>query len=56
MCRSNRYLRCTYIGKRENLNIKAVTTIDPVTGWFKIMKYDYKRAITINNILETTCG
>ena len=31
--------------KKENFNLKAVTVIDPVTGWFKITQYDDKRAI-----------
>ena len=29
--------------QKENLNLKIVTMIDPVTGWLKIMQYDYKR-------------
>ena len=29
-------------GQRENLNLKSVTMIDPVTGWFKITQYDDK--------------
>ena len=41
--------------KKENLNLKAVTIIDPVTGWFKILQYDDKIAITIANLVETTC-
>ena len=28
--------------------------IDPVTGWFEIMKYNDKRAISIANLVETT--
>ena len=28
--------------------------IDPVTGWFKIIQYDDKRAIVIINIVKTT--
>ena len=35
-------------------NIKAVTVVDPVTGWFKITQYDNKRAISIANLVETT--
>ena len=27
--------------------------IDPVTGWFEIVQYDDKRAITIANLVET---
>ena len=26
--------------------------IDPVTGWFEIIQYDYKIAITIRNLVE----
>ena len=29
-------------GHKENINIKAVTMIDPVTRWFGIAKYDDK--------------
>ena len=28
--------------------------IDPVTGWFKIMQYNYKRSISIANLVENT--
>ena len=34
-------------GKKENLNLKAVKTIDPVTGWSEITQYNNKRAISI---------
>ena len=27
--------------------------IDPVTGWFEVVRYDDKRAITIANLVET---
>ena len=40
-------------GKKENLHLKAVAVIDPVTGWFEIVQYDDKRAITIANLVET---
>ena len=31
--------------------------VDPVTvtGWFEIAQYEYKRAISIANFVETTC-
>ena len=29
-------------GKKENLHLKAVPMIDPVTGWFEITKYEDK--------------
>ena len=28
--------------------------IDPVTGWFEVVRYYDKRAITITNLVETT--
>ena len=28
--------------------------IDPVTGWFEIAQYKYKRAISIENLVENT--
>ena len=28
--------------------------IVPVTGWFEIVRYDDKRAITISNLVKTT--
>ena len=28
--------------------------INPVTGWFEVVRYDYKRAITTANLVETT--
>ena len=40
-------------GRVENLNIKDATMINPVTGWFEILKYDCKREITISNLVET---
>ena len=27
--------------------------IDPVTGWFEVVQYDDKRAITIENLVQT---
>ena len=39
-------------GHKEKLNIKAVTMIDPVPGWFGIMKYYYKRVISIANLVK----
>ena len=46
-----------YIKKRkvhkENLNIKAVTMIDPVTVWFEITEYNNTRAISTANLVET---
>ena len=42
------------IGKKSKLHIKAVTMINPVTGWFEIAQYDDKKAISIANLVETT--
>ena len=28
--------------------------IDPVTGWFEISQYEYKRFLSITNVVETT--
>ena len=39
-------------GRKENLIIKAVTVINPVTGWFEIMQYNNKRAISILTCLK----
>ena len=41
-------------GKNNNLKMKAVTMIDPATGWFEIKQYDDKRAISIAEIVEQT--
>ena len=41
-------------GKKDNLRLKSVTIINPVTGWFEIVQYDDKIAITIVNLVETT--
>ena len=40
--------------KREKLHLKSVTMIDPITGWFEVVGYYDKRAITIANLVETT--
>ena len=37
------------------MRIKAVTMIDPVKMWFEIAEYDDKRAMSIANLVETTC-
>lgn len=39
---------------KKTLKMKAVTMIDPATGWFEIIRYPDKRAITIANIVEQT--
>ena len=40
--------------KKEHLNLKSITMIDPVTGWFKIMEYNNKHTIKIANLVEAT--
>ena len=41
------YLIVPYVirrnGKKENLHLKSVTVIHPVTGWFEIDEYDDKK-------------
>ena len=38
----------------DPLILKALTMIDPETGWFEIVRYDYKQAATISNVVEQT--
>ena len=40
--------------QKENLNIKDITMIYPVTGWFKILQYHDKGARLIAKLVETT--
>ena len=40
--------------QQENLHLKAITIIYPLTGWFEIMKYNDKRAISIEDLNENT--
>ena len=37
--------------KKENLNLKAVSMIYPVTGWFEIIQYEVKRAKSIAKLV-----
>ena len=50
-------LICAYVIriklKKEYLNLKFVTMIDPDTGWFKITQYDDKIAVSIVDLVET---
>ena len=40
--------------KRErDYNLKAVTMMDPVTGWFEITKYNDKKSMKISNLVKT---
>ena len=41
-------------GQKENLHLKAINMIDPVTGWFGIEKYYDKRTISMVDLVETT--
>ena len=53
MCRSHRTLKKLRKGK-EPLILKAVTIIEPATGWFEVMQYSNKKETTIANLVETT--
>ena len=39
---------------KEPIILKAVTIIDPVTGWFEITQYIDKKWMTITNLVEAT--
>ena len=52
MCRFHNPLKIRRKG-REPLILKAITMIDPVTGWFEISQYNGKKAMTIENLVET---
>ena len=41
-------------GQNVTLILKYLTTIDPATGWFIIVRYNYKYASTIENLVEKT--
>ena len=45
MCGYNRSLLHKKKGNKENLNLKYVTMVDRVIGWFKITQYDDKQSI-----------
>ena len=38
---------------RDNIILKAVTMIDPVTGWFERTQYIDKKAMVIANLVKT---
>ena len=40
--------------RKGPLILKAVTMIDPVTGWFEVRQYSNKKAMTITNLVEIT--
>ena len=41
-------------GRKENLNLQAVTVVNPIMGWFKVAEYNNKHEITIINLVDTT--
>ena len=41
-------------GKNKKLDLKYVNMRDLVTGWFEIMQYDDKIAISTADLVETT--
>ena len=40
--------------REDPLILKALTMVDPATGWFEIIKYKYKHADTIANLVDQT--
>ena len=48
----NRIVNGKRVYKLPPLELKAVTMIDPATGWFEIKQYDDKRAITVAECIE----
>ena len=40
--------------QKENINLKAVTIIYPVTGWFEVTQYNEKRVMEIAILVEIT--
>ena len=38
--------------RKRTTKLKAVTMIDPATGWFEICEYKDKKAISIANLVE----
>ena len=39
---------------RDTLIPKSVTVIDPLTGWFGVTQYNYRKLMMIANLVETT--
>ena len=39
---------------KDHIILKAVTMIDPITGWFELTQYSNKKYMTIANLVETT--
>ena len=40
-------------GKEKKLNLKVINIINHNMGWFKIIQYEYKRAISTTDLVET---
>ena len=36
---------------KEPLILKAITMIDPITGWFEIIQYDENKEMTIEKLV-----
>ena len=54
MCRYNETQKVHRKVQNYDLIVKAVTIINPITGWFKITQYGYRKIITIVKLLQTT--
>ena len=52
MCRCYRPWEKHCRGK-DLLILKSITMIEPVTGWFEITQYNYKKETVISNLVET---
>ena len=42
-------------GHDDLLILKSLTIIDQASGWFEIIQYKDKHAVTISNLVEKTC-
>ena len=39
--------------KNERLNLKVVTMVDPITGYFEIVEYNNECVISLSNLVKT---
>ena len=53
MCRFHRPLKIRGKG-RYTLILKAITMIDPATGWFEITQYNNNKEMEFSKLVETT--
>ena len=53
MRKSNWYVWHTWKGTERKSKSKAITMIDPKTGWFEVTQYNNTRAISIATLVET---